>query len=185
MAALVNILETSGEMELMGPPSFIPVVGSGGGSEVSSGGGSVVGFGGGAVVGSGGGSVVGSGGGAVVGSGGGSVVGHGRGSVVVHGGGSAVGSGGGLMKMSGFGRGVTTPIGGGDSVGRRGSVTSSTPVDQPSVVTPESLPPIGTILTPCNTPMGTNVSVIADSGEVIIRPWSSSSHRSQEAYSGC
>jgi len=91
MAALVNILETTGEMGLMGPPSSVPAVGFGGGS----------------------------------------VVGHGGGSVVGHGGGSAVGSGGGSMEMSGFGRGITTPRGGGDSVGRNGSVTSSTPVDQP------------------------------------------------------
>jgi len=178
MAALINILETSGELGLMGPPSSIPVAGSGGGSVAGSGGGSVVGHCGESVAGSGGGSVVGHGGGLVVGSGGGSVVGHGGGSVVGHGGGSvvgsgggaAIGSGGGSMEMSGFKRGVTTTRGGGESVGRRGCVTSSTPVDQPSVVTPVSLPPIGTILTPRNTSMGTNVSVMADSGEVNIRP---------------
>jgi len=54
IAALVNILETSGEMGLMGPPSSVPAVGHGGGSVVGSGGGSAVGNGGGSVVGSGG-----------------------------------------------------------------------------------------------------------------------------------
>jgi len=65
MAALVNILETSGEMGLMGPPSSVPAVGSGGGSAVGHCGGSAVGSGGGSVVGSGGGSAVDSGGGSM------------------------------------------------------------------------------------------------------------------------
>jgi len=119
----------------------------------------------------GGGSVVGASGGSVVGAGGVSVVEAGAGSVVGAGGRSVVKTGGGSMELSGFGRGVNKPKRReGDEVGKSGNVTSSIPVDRSSVVTPGSLPPVGCILIPRNVSMDANISVTADSGEVIIRP---------------